>query len=701
MSFEPTTFGKYVLLKRIAVGGMAEVFRAVAYGAEGFEKIVAIKRMLPHLSKDQQFVEMFINEAKLAANLNHANVVQIYDFGRLHNALYLSMEYIHGKNIAEIIETLKEQGLSPPIELACYIFIETLNGLEHAHKKKDRFGNSVNLIHRDISPPNILVSYDGEVKLADFGIAKAKESKIRTGSGILKGKYAYMSPEQAGGLDLDFRTDIFSLGICFCELLTLTEMFTGYSDLDTLRHVREANFVAPRKLNLAIPKKLETLLLMALKREPQERYESAAQWREALEDFMIANGLRFSASWLSDFMQDVFKNEMEQERHQQVAEARKAERLHPEATSVAKLQLDQDTKTVERPAEYEDWDDSAVTAPVDPTDDFDEKTQRVPLSSLSQAVPAPFDDEDDEDVPTQIVSKYPEEFEEDTVKKRTPAPRGVVSDQPLFDTEPLPPPINEPDTEFPAVGLPLPDDTKTIPEREPILAARANGNYETERKGEDLLAQAAAKSMEYESLLEPDPESESAPILPDNFQDFKEDTNPGQKKSFPYGFLIITLLAAFIIIALFVLLSDDEPTAQAQADAGSGGLAKGDPDAGLAIVGPVDGGQPVERAADLDSPPGDQPTEPEQADGGLLDGTAEPDSTDGADGDALNGDQTDGADGKKAVKPKTKKKKRKKKYIKRKRRKRRKKVYTKKKRKRRTKKTKRRRTRKKSPTKSR
>ncbi len=171
MVFRPTTFGKYVLLKRIAIGGMAEVFRAKAFGAEGFEKLVAVKRMLPHLSADNQFVEMFINEAKLAAVLNHVNVAQIYDFGCIDKLYFISLEYVYGKDIADIIRVLRERNLTTPLELACFLMIEVLNGLDYAHRLCDPFGRPQGLIHRDVSPHNVLVSYEGEVKLVDFGIA--------------------------------------------------------------------------------------------------------------------------------------------------------------------------------------------------------------------------------------------------------------------------------------------------------------------------------------------------------------------------------------------------------------------------------------------------------------------------------------------------------------------------------------------------
>lgn len=348
MVFRPDTFGKYVLLKRIAVGGMAEVFRAKAFGAEGFEKLVAIKRMLPHLSSDQQFVGMFINEAKLTASLNHANIAQIYDFGCIENLYFLSMEYVHGKDLADLIRMLRDQSLSAPVELACHVIIGVLNGLDYAHRKTDAYGNTVNLIHRDTSPHNLIISYEGEVKIVDFGIAKAKSTTVQTTGGVLKGKYSYMSPEQAHGMSLDHRSDLFSLAICFYELLTLTKMFQGSSDLSVLEKVRETNFIPPRQLNEAIPVELENLLLKALEKNPADRWASAAEWREELEGFLYHSGLHYSTAWLSGFMNEIFRVDFQREAQELAEEAEVAVRMRTGARRMARLDAIRDTVVLKR-----------------------------------------------------------------------------------------------------------------------------------------------------------------------------------------------------------------------------------------------------------------------------------------------------------------------------------------------------------------
>jgi serine/threonine protein kinase len=376
MVFRPATFGKYILLKRIAIGGMAEVFRAKACGAEGFEKLVALKRMLPHLSSDNQFVEMFINEAKLAALLNHVNIAQIYDFGCIDKLYFISMEYIYGKDIADIIRMLRDRNLTCPLEMACFLMIEVLNGLDYAHRFCDPFGNPLGLIHRDVSPHNILVSYEGEVKLVDFGIAKATSSTVHTTGGVLKGKYSYMSPEQAHGMSLDHRSDIFSAAICFYELLTLTKMFQADSDLGVLEKVRETDFAPPRQLNPLIPEELEEIILHALEKNPEDRFESAAQFRDALEQFLFQRHLHYSTSWLSGFMREIFREELLKESAEFAKETEVALKLRSEARRLARISdqaggpntlvLHRGSKTTEADDEEEAEDTMMETHEVSP-----------------------------------------------------------------------------------------------------------------------------------------------------------------------------------------------------------------------------------------------------------------------------------------------------------------------------------------------
>jgi len=222
--------------------------------------------------------------------------------------------------------------------LACHVFIDVLNGLDYAHRLKDPYGSPLGLIHRDMSPHNIILSYEGEVKLVDFGIAKAASSTVHTTGGVLKGKYSYMSPEQAHGMTLDHRSDIFSLGICFFELLTLTKMFHAESDLGVLEKVRETSFPRPCEVNENIPEELEDIILKALEKNPDDRYATAGEWRDRLERFLFERNLHYSTSWLASFMREIFRDELEREDHDFIEEAAIVQKLRSEARRAARLE---------------------------------------------------------------------------------------------------------------------------------------------------------------------------------------------------------------------------------------------------------------------------------------------------------------------------------------------------------------------------
>jgi len=221
---KPIQFGKYWLLDRVNVGGMAEVWKAKAFGVEGFERLLAVKRILPNIAEDEEFITMFIDEAKIAVQLNHANIAQIFDLGKVDDSYFIALEFVHGKDVRGIYDRCKQKPVdgmpNMPIAQACFIIMKACEGLDYAHNKRDAQGKELHLVHRDVSPQNVLISYEGEVKIIDFGIAKAAGKASKTQQGILKGKFGYMSPEQVRGLPLDRRSDIFSLGICLYELLT-------------------------------------------------------------------------------------------------------------------------------------------------------------------------------------------------------------------------------------------------------------------------------------------------------------------------------------------------------------------------------------------------------------------------------------------------------------------------------------------------
>ena len=259
-------FGQYVLLEKVASGGMAEIFKAKKIGIEGFEQILAVKRILPHLSSDEEFVNMFIAEAKLIARFTHKNIAQIYDFGRIDKNYFISMEYIRGKDLKAILKKVSLERRKLPVAIAVFIAKEVAAALSYAHKQKDNTGNDLNIIHRDINPHNIIVSYEGDVKIIDFGIAKAS-AHSKTTTGVLKGKLSYLSPEQAGGKPLDHRSDIFSLGVVLYEMLTGKKLFQGDSEVSTLELIKRAKVdPLPSALNMDLPEGIEAKVLKALKR---------------------------------------------------------------------------------------------------------------------------------------------------------------------------------------------------------------------------------------------------------------------------------------------------------------------------------------------------------------------------------------------------------------------------------------------------
>ncbi|MCB1042211.1 MAG: protein kinase [Acidobacteria bacterium] len=312
---------EYQLLSKIAAGGMAEVWKARLIGEKGFEKIVAIKKILPHLSDNDEFITMFIDEAKVAANLTHPNIAQIYELGKMGNSFFIAMEYVSGNNLRTVINLCNELGVTVPPEIASFIGMKLCSALNYAHTKKD-FGNrDLNIVHRDISPQNILISSEGEIKLVDFGIAKASIKASQTVAGSLKGKLLYMSPEQADGKPIDARSDIFSLGNVMYECLTGKKLIAGDSELSILKNVRDAVFPKPSSLNPRIVPQLEKIMMVALAKEVDERFATAKDMEKDLKDFMKAGKYHINESDVADFMKSLFAKDMSK---LSVPEAKKA-----------------------------------------------------------------------------------------------------------------------------------------------------------------------------------------------------------------------------------------------------------------------------------------------------------------------------------------------------------------------------------------
>ncbi|MEO8504273.1 MAG: TonB family protein [Acidobacteriota bacterium] len=306
---ESREFGQYTLLDRIAVGGMAEVWKARMKGVEGFQKTVAIKRILPSLTDSPDFVTMFIDEAKLAAQLQHNNIIHIYDLGKLGEDFYIAMEYIEGKDLRTILNTARSRQMALPQELALLVASRLASALDYAHRKRDFDNRELGLVHRDVSPQNVLISYEGDIKLCDFGIVKAVSKSSKTQMGALKGKLQYMSPEQAWGKPVDARSDIFSLGSLLFEMLTGRRLFAGDSEISVLESVRDCRVERPQAIDPAIPGEIDALVMKALEREPENRFPSAGAMQKEIERVLQSQRRSPSPADLAGYMHRLFSGE--------------------------------------------------------------------------------------------------------------------------------------------------------------------------------------------------------------------------------------------------------------------------------------------------------------------------------------------------------------------------------------------------------
>jgi serine/threonine protein kinase len=300
----PKTIGRYEVLDRIARGGMAEVFLGRATGEGGFERLVAIKRMLPHLTETEGFGAMFLDEARISAELQNGNIGQVFDFGRDDDSPYLVMEFIPGVDLLKMVKHCPRPGPT----VSAYVISNVCAALDHAHSRRDADGRPLGIVHRDVSPSNVLVTFEGDVKLIDFGVARAAERLQQTQGGTLKGKFAYMSPEQASGLPLDHRSDIFAAGIVLHELLTGRSLFRlpGDTDLGTLHRVQAAEVSAPSSLDPGLPEDLDRICLRALAKKPEDRFATAGELQAALEEHCHRAGFgrRQFALWMQETMPD-------------------------------------------------------------------------------------------------------------------------------------------------------------------------------------------------------------------------------------------------------------------------------------------------------------------------------------------------------------------------------------------------------------
>jgi serine/threonine protein kinase len=304
----PDSQQRYRVVEKLESGGMAEVFRAESEGLQGFRKQVAIKRVLPHLSEKKKFISMFLDEARLSAQLSHSNCVQVFDIGVGDNAYFIVMEFVDGANLKAIAESLKKQGKEFPVQCAAFIALEICKGLAYAHELSDPgSGAQLHIVHRDMSPPNVLVTKFGEIKIVDFGLAKANSQLEKSEPGIIKGKFSYLSPEAAMGGEVDLRTDIFAVGIILWELLSGQRLFLGETDFQTVKKVQQASVPLVSTINKKVPPELDRILTKTLARDPAARYQTARELGQDLSKFMFSLGQPVSTFDIAILVQTAMK----------------------------------------------------------------------------------------------------------------------------------------------------------------------------------------------------------------------------------------------------------------------------------------------------------------------------------------------------------------------------------------------------------
>jgi eukaryotic-like serine/threonine-protein kinase len=490
MRFKPIPFGKYYLLDRVNTGGMAEVYRAKAFGVEGFERIVAVKRILPSIAVDTDFIKMFIDEAKLAVQLNHANIAQIFDLGKVDGNYYIALEYVHGKDLRHLFDQQVAQGETLPIELACYVMMKICEGLDYAHRKRDAQGRALELVHRDVSPQNMLISFEGEVKLCDFGIAKAATKSTQTRAGILKGKFGYLSPEQVRGESVDQRSDIFGIGIVLHELLTGERLFVGDSDLSTIEKVRNVEVKPPRALNPAVPQELERVVLKALARDKNERFQTALELHDALQNVLLDVGQRgqpFGRKELRAFMLAQFPSDAARD-PEAVGNLEGAESLASATTDVTPIVAPTESNAV-----YKE------------TRDVPEEANKTPATILGMPAVLP---PADLAAPSPGRASVPPPPPRNGATTRPPAPpspgigRSVPPPPPR--TQPPAPPARQTSQALPAPVAPealpaQPQPVLNVPPPPPVARAGANLSMDWDEE-EELSTQIYDRPDDYENV---------------------------------------------------------------------------------------------------------------------------------------------------------------------------------------------------------
>ncbi|MEZ4337819.1 MAG: serine/threonine-protein kinase [Sandaracinaceae bacterium] len=360
-----TDISKFLLLDRLAVGGMAEVYRAKSLGVHGFEKIIAIKRMLPQLAEDDEFVQMFVEEAKIAGRLRHANITRIFELGKVQGTHFIAMEYVFGKDLLQIRKRLEATGRRMSPAMAAWIIAAVLAGLDYAHRQRGADGQPLGIIHRDISPQNVLISYDGLIKLCDFGIAKAASRATQTVAGVIKGKLGYMSPEQITGRPIDHRSDVFAASTVLWELLTGERLFGVGSDFEVLQRVRDAKADPPSTRAPEVSQLLDAVVLRGLARDADDRWESAGDMHEALMGVVMSYQPPFSTARLAEWMREEYAELIGIE----LAHLEKLGQVEEEGVDVR--------SSVEEELPQDEWGDETVLSDPPPPTSFEDEVSMV------------------------------------------------------------------------------------------------------------------------------------------------------------------------------------------------------------------------------------------------------------------------------------------------------------------------------------
>ncbi|HRI68113.1 MAG TPA: protein kinase, partial [Polyangium sp.] len=402
----PKTFflGRYRVVDEIGVGGMASVHLGRMDGPGGFQKWVAIKRIHPHLVEDDQFVDMFLDEARIAAGINHANVAQVFDLGKDDNTYWIAMEYLHGEPLREVMRQAEERRMNITPELAARICADAAEGLHAAHELRGKNGQLLGLVHRDVTPHNLFVTYDGYTKVVDFGIAKVADRLASTRAGTLKGKLAYMSPEQVRGADVDRTTDVFALGVVLWELTTNQRLFRMDTDLDTLEKVQACIVPPPSTIIRGYPPGLEQVVLKALAKNKKDRYATAREFSRALQGFLMQRGAFVGPEEVAQFVRNVF-NERIAKREAHLSWA-------AEVTS----NIDLDKLRAQQNAAVAGGGDALEAVDADEKKHKSQSKSAVqPMARGASGLPAPNEPsglmaadslmDDDEDIPTTVATR--------------------------------------------------------------------------------------------------------------------------------------------------------------------------------------------------------------------------------------------------------------------------------------------------------